>query len=255
MPELQPGGRRRIDFAGLNIPAANYALPTASDVLHLGPDTPDRFDALFGGRLAASELTSQETAFLRGYFASQLDDIREQNVTAFEQRVPRRYADVRPSGEATRWATSVAAAPRTTPSLLILGPTGTGKTHLAYGALRAVAETGLRMTWRAFTEPDLFAHLRPSVGRDDEQALRDVAAVDLLFIDDLGVAKLSEWTEEITYRIVNYRYEQCLPGIYTSNVAPKDLSAAIGGRIASRLTEMCERVSLKGADLRKGARS
>ncbi|MBD9734558.1 ATP-binding protein [Streptomyces sp. H28] len=254
MHDQQPGARRRIDFAGLQIPAANYALPSPSATLHLGADTPDRLDAFYAGRLTVADLTAAETDFLREHFRTQLDAVREQNIDAFERRVPRRYAAARPDAAARNWADAVTVAPHTAPSLLVLGPTGTGKTHFAYGALRAVAETGLRVSWRAFTEPDLFAHLRPTAGRDDEQALQDIAAADLLFIDDLGAAKLSDWTEEITYRVINYRYEQCLPGIYTSNIPPKELAAAIGTRIASRLTEMCDRIALKGDDLRKGAR-
>lgn len=254
MPENQPSARRRIDFAGLQVPTANYSLPAPSETLHLGSNTPDRFDAFYAGRLAVSDLTAAETEFLRDYFRTQLDTVRAQNVAAFERRVPRRYVTARPNADATDWANAVTVDPPTAPSLLVLGPTGTGKTHFAYGALRAVAETGLRVSWLAFTEPDLFAHLRPSSGRDDDQALRSVASADLLFIDDLGAAKLSDWTEEVTYRVINYRYEQCLPGIYTSNIPPKELAAAIGGRIASRLTEMCDRITLKGDDLRKGAR-
>ncbi|GHA64019.1 hypothetical protein GCM10010330_16050 [Streptomyces tendae] len=255
MHDNQPGARRRLDFAGLRVPAAGYSLPAPSETLHLGPDTPDRFDALYVGRLSVTDLTEAETEFLRAYFLAQLDTVRGQNVAAFERRIPRRYATVRPSGRAGDWATAVTCDPESAPSLLVLGPTGTGKTHFAYGALRAIAETGVRVSWQAYTEPDLFAHLRPSHGRDDEQALRDVASADVLFIDDLGAAKLSDWTEEVTYRVINHRYEQCLPGIYTSNIPPKELASAIGGRIASRLTEMCERISLKGDDLRKGARS
>ena len=74
----------------------------------------------------------------------------------------------------------------------------------------------------------------------------------MLFVDDLAAAKLTEWTEEVTYRLVNYRYEQCLPGIFTSNVPPAQLRDALGERIASRLVEMCERIVLKGDDRRKG---
>ncbi|MFF9153829.1 ATP-binding protein [Streptomyces sp. NPDC014846] len=255
MHSHQRGGHRRIDLAGLRVPAASYSLPTASETLHLGPEAPDRFDSFYAGRLSVNDLTAAETEFIRDYFLIQLDAVRDENIAAFERRVPRRYATARPDETAARWAEAVTADPRSAPSLLVLGPTGTGKTYMAYSALRAVAETGLRVSWTAFTEPDLFAHLRPSYGRDDEQALRDVANTDLLFIDDLGAAKLSDWTEEVTYRVINYRYEQCLPGIYTSNIPPKELAAAIGGRIASRLTEMCDRVSLKGDDLRKGARS
>ncbi|MER7128641.1 hypothetical protein [Streptosporangium saharense] len=40
----------------------------------------------------------------------------------------------------------------------------------------------------------------------------------LLLLDDLGSAKASEWTEEITYRVINHRHENLLPGVFTSNL-------------------------------------
>ena len=45
------------------------------------------------------------------------------------------------------------------------------------------------------------------------------------FVDDLGAAKPSEWTEEINYRLVNHRYEHMLPTIFTSNVPARELGS------------------------------
>jgi DNA replication protein DnaC len=66
--------------------------------------------------------------------------------------------------------------------------------------------------------------------------------------------KASEWTEEVTYRVINHRYEHQLPTIVTSNLGGGDLRTGLGERIASRLAEMAKRVALKGTDRRRVTR-
>jgi DNA replication protein DnaC len=137
------------------------------------------------------------------------------------------------------------------PSLLILGPTGVGKTHQAFGVLRLLADTGVRCAWKAVTAADLYARLRPRHGVDHETEFRSIANSPLLLVDDLGAAKTSEWVEEVNYRLVNWRYERCLPTLFTSNVRPRELSEKLGDRVASRLIEMAQRVVLEGGDRRR----
>lgn len=163
------------------------------------------------------------------------------------------------------WVAKFHADPTTAPSLLLLGPTGTGKTHNAYGAVaaavrvawpRPVAAGYRKPRWRALTHADLCAALRPR-GRDydPEGELKRFRELDLLMVDDLGAAKSTEFVEEATYRLVNGRYEDMRPSIFTSNLAPGELREAVGDRIASRLVETCVRVVLDGPDRRRTARA
>jgi DNA replication protein DnaC len=140
------------------------------------------------------------------------------------------------------------------PSLLLVGATGTGKTHLAYGAVRALLTSGVNCRAIVTTAADLYARLRPRHGVDPEAEFERVARSRVLVIDDLGAAKGSEWTEEINYRLVNHRYEHEAPTLFTSNVKPKDLPAVLGVRVSSRLFEMTTTVVLKRADRRLGGR-
>lgn len=244
-----------LDFAGLGIPAGRYVLPTAADYTEFADgshDGAERIQAHFRGELALTDMLAEEIDFLRKYLGEQVAEQRERRLAYFNNRVPRRYASVAPDTTARAWARSVATNPVDTRSLLVVGPTGTGKTHYAYGALRALADFGSGSAWLAYTAADLYAALRPRAGRDTEDEFERISDIAVLFVDDLAAAKLTEWTEEVTYRLINKRYEQCLPGIFTSNVPPAQLRDALGERIASRLVEMCERVVLKGDDLRKG---
>ncbi|MEW2578399.1 ATP-binding protein [Streptomyces syringium] len=139
------------------------------------------------------------------------------------------------------------------PSLLLLGRTGTGKTHQAYGAVRLLSGCGVRTSWVVTTGPDLYASLRPRHGVDAETEFRRYRDARLLLVDDIGAAKPSEFTEEINFRLINHRYENELPTLMTSNVEPRDMQDRLGDRVTSRLAEMCQRVVIAGTDRRRAA--
>ncbi|MGY5054075.1 ATP-binding protein [Streptomyces sp. 900105755] len=189
-----------------------------------------------------------------------------ETVTALEladARIPARYRRaLADHPQITAWADQIARAGRPGPSgpgiaegpsLLIAGPTGTGKTYQAYGAVRALLTRGVRLRWEATTSADLHARLRPRAGHDGERDLQTLARCPLLLLDDLGAAKTSEWTEELTYRLINHRYEHMLPTLITTNLPTAELRIALGDRVASRLAEMTERVILTGPDRRRTA--
>ena len=166
-----------------------------------------------------------------------------------DKRIPPRFRDAAATHpDVISWCETFGPS---SPSLLILGRVGTGKTYQAFGAIRTLAAYGVTVGWHADTAPGLFASLRPREGSDSEAEYRKIAEVPLLLLDDLGAAKGSEWTEEILYRLVNDRYEAMLPGLFTSNIPAPQLRDALGARIASRLTEMCHQVALRGPDRRR----
>ncbi|MET9655607.1 ATP-binding protein [Streptomyces sp. NPDC006510] len=179
-----------------------------------------------------------------------------------EARIPPRYRHALACHQqVAAWADEVALAARPGPSgtrgialgpsLLIAGPTGTGKTHQAYGAVRSLLTAGVRLRWEAATTADLYARLRPRAGHDAERDLATLSSCPLLILDDLGAAKQSEWTEEITYRLINRRYTDLLPTLITTNLPTAALRDAVGDRVASRLAEMTTTVVLTGADRRR----
>ncbi|EFL18439.1 ATP-binding protein [Streptomyces sp. C] len=179
-----------------------------------------------------------------------------------DARIPPRYRQAHADHpEVAAWVDEIARAGRPGPSgtrgiaegpsLLIVGPTGTGKTHQAYGAVRSLLAAGVRLRWEAVTAADLYARLRPRPGLDAERELHTLARCPLLVLDDLGAAKGSEWTEELTYRLINYRYEYLRPTLLTTNLPIPKLRTALGDRVASRLSEMTHRVILDGPDRRR----
>jgi DNA replication protein DnaC len=183
----------------------------------------------------------------------------EQSFGTFPPRFRSAVAD---HGQVVAWGEQFADETATPPGLLLLGPTGVGKTWQAYGALKSACVHPIRSRfgyrprqWKAAPFADLMASLRPRSRYDTEEVMEELKAVDLLLVDDLAAAKGSEWVEEQTYRLINSRYEAMLPTIFTTNLAIGELRDAIGDRVASRLAESCTRIVLAGADRRRARSS
>ncbi|MDR3083314.1 MAG: ATP-binding protein [Streptomyces sp.] len=197
-----------------------------------------------------------------------LANVARYSLVAASKIVPFHYRDaVTDSPEILTWLQELVSQARETQaergapvasvtqgrSLLLLGPTGTGKTHQAYGAIRDLALSGVAATWMVTTAADMYAALRPRHGIDSEAEFRRYRDASVLLLDDLGAErKPTEFTEEINFRLINYRYENHRPTLITSNLVPKEISARLGDRVTSRLIEMCERVVFKGPDRRRG---
>lgn len=73
---------------------------------------------------------------------------------------------------------------------------------------------------------------------------------EILFLDDLGSEKASEWVKEQLYIILNERYNWCRPVMFTTNLQIKEIGENYGDRFASRLVEMCEILKIESPDRR-----
>lgn len=134
--------------------------------------------------------------------------------------------------------------------LYIYGGAGTGKTHTLYAIARN-SKLNKYKTKIANTVELISAMRRDSVNKYEERVFESFYEYDgILFLDDIGAEKNSEFVEETLYQIINYRYENCLPTIFTSNLSLKELSEKNGDRLASRIAGMCTVIELNGEDKR-----
>jgi DNA replication protein DnaC len=145
--------------------------------------------------------------------------------------------------------------------LLFIGPPGIGKTHLAVSVLRSVIKrTGVRGLY--YDTRTLLKEIRhtynPVLHAAEMDVIRPVMDADLLVLDDLGAERLTDWVEETMSLIVNTRYNDRRPTIFTSNYEDipaeegeiNSLLVRVGFRLHSRLREMCEFLEYDGPDYR-----
>lgn len=133
------------------------------------------------------------------------------------------------------------------------GDVGTGKTHLAVAVLNELIKRK-RVPSLFVTVPELLDNLRGTYndpGRNIDEWMDAVKNADFLVLDDLGSERPTEWVRERLFVVINHRYREQLPTLFTSNVGPKDLAAQLGERTASRIIAMCDWISLEGEDFRE----
>lgn len=136
--------------------------------------------------------------------------------------------------------------------LLISGPVGTGKTHLAIAVLRTVFSSAAFSQIMFYPLPKLLSGIREQMGKSRKQnLLEESMKVDFLVLDDLGAERVTDWVAEQLYILVNERYENMRPTIFTTNCDLETLEKNIGQRTMSRIMEMCDGILLTGEDYRK----
>jgi len=143
-------------------------------------------------------------------------------------------------------------------TVYLTGSCGSGKTHLAcYLALSYFAESFCEKEYEdgSYYEPTksvdfiIMPQLLTSIKRSwedkqawksdstEEQIMNRCTKKHLLVIDDIAANKLSDWSRDVVYNIINERYLNMRPTIITSNLTLSELSAQLDDRIASRIAD------------------
>jgi DNA replication protein DnaC len=154
--------------------------------------------------------------------------------------------------------------------LLILGPCGVGKTHLAVAVLRELVYRreveGLFYDFRELLRKIQNSYNVLSQGSETE-ILKPVLESPVVVLDDLGAERPTEWVRDTFAYILNSRYNRKLTTVITTNfedrvpqartigdglrlTSEETLEERIGVRLRSRLHEMCKVIQLEGDDFR-----
>jgi DNA replication protein DnaC len=172
----------------------------------------------------------------------------------------------------------VAEYPIENKGLLLIGPIGVGKTHLAVGIIRElIFEKGIPCLFYDYREllKEIQNSYNASVQTTEFEVLRPVLQSEVLVLDELAAARSTEWVEDMVSHILNTRYNERRTTIITTNYrnlppskdiqieGSRDYRAAsksnreetlgdrIGERMRSRLYEMCRIVEMHGVDYRE----
>lgn len=138
-------------------------------------------------------------------------------------------------------------------NIIALGPSGTGKTHIALGLGLAACQKGLSVGF--ITASALVHELMEA--RDEKTLLRfqkKLAKYKLLIIDELGFVPLSKTGAELLFEVFSQRYE-CGSTMVTSNLPFDEWTETFGsdrltGALLDRLTHHVNILEMNGDSYR-----
>ena len=121
--------------------------------------------------------------------------------------------------------------------ILFTGPVGSGKTYLAASIANELIDSNLKVLF--IVVPDLLDELRATYKSEvNELDLLDTArTIPILILDDLGAHNYTDWTRNRLYSIVNYRLNEQLPTVITSNLSLDEMEEYLGVRTTSRIIQ------------------
>ncbi len=133
--------------------------------------------------------------------------------------------------------------------IVLYGPCGVGKTHLAYAIAAECLAAGRAVYYASV--PELLRTLREGYDRPRRGAvergrsapgsfgerIEAVRQAEVLVLDDLGIESQTAWSRETVFDIVNYRYQRRSPLVVTTNANLRVPRGTVDDRVASRLLD------------------
>lgn len=138
-------------------------------------------------------------------------------------------------------------------SLLLIGATGLGKTHLSLSIANTVIRKGMSVIYT--TAPDILFKLEKEhfsyKYAEQEDTYHSLLKCDLLILDDLGTEFSTEFTRTCIYNLFNSRLLAGKPVIISTNMTIDELIGAYSQRFVSRVIGSCDRLDFIGEDVRQ----
>lgn len=142
-------------------------------------------------------------------------------------------------------------SPKESGSLLFMGGTGLGKTHLSSALAKAVIDRGYDVLYES--AQNIFSELENSKFRGDADSQNRSGRyfeTELLIMDDLGAEFGTAFSVSCLYNIVNTRLCRALPTVISTNLSAEEMAARYGERIFSRLFGEYTPLLFCGRDIR-----
>lgn len=143
-------------------------------------------------------------------------------------------------------------SPSNPEGLYISGGTGSGKSHLATGILKALIEKGYSGVF--YNVVDLLDVIRdtfdPNNPANPKSRLVHQLQRQIVVLDDFGVQKTSSWVADRLYALINRRYQDRKTLIVTSEIPMPQLMLRVDRTLASRIIDMCKEIVITADDYR-----
>ncbi len=140
----------------------------------------------------------------------------------------------------------------TSKSVLLMGGTGLGKTHLSSAVARGIIEKGYDVFYTGAI--DLFSNFEierfKSYSNEPNPIIERYFESDLLIIDDLGTEMINQFSVSTLYNLVNDRLSRKKPTIISTNLSKDDIQKKYTDRITSRLLGEYRVCAFMGTDVR-----
>ena len=142
---------------------------------------------------------------------------------------------------------------KASPSVLLMGGTGLGKTHLSSAVAKRVIERGYDVFYTGAV--DLFSQFEyqrfKSYYQDENETVQRYFDCDLLIIDDLGTELINQFSVSTLYNLINSRISRKKPVIVSTNLSKNDIMQKYTDRITSRMFGEYIILPFVGEDIRK----
>ncbi len=133
--------------------------------------------------------------------------------------------------------------------LFLMGAVGTGKSHLANGIYKALSEKDIKVHLKSFIKFNVLISTAWEK-KDSREVIESMLKPEVLVLDGFGRGNISPKVKTAISDIIDYRYDNNMPTIYTSTLNRKMIEALFDDALLSRIYGTCKFVKINGGDYR-----